>query len=208
MRNYFYGVIFVLALSTAYAVSQMQSSQPQTNTPPAATTTAPDASQSNPSSTYPSDQSNGVSNQSSAGQASQTSNGSQTATSGTTSNSVNDQDLQARVQQQLATNPALSSVNVTVKGRGVVVLDGSVATKNDKRKAKKLAESISGVRKVKNHLKVEKSAGGATGSGTTASAGAASGVSGQSSIGRPSCALYHVCRLTPSTTSPRSACCL
>jgi osmotically-inducible protein OsmY len=70
-----------------------------------------------------------------------------------TTGAVDDQALHTKVHEQLATNPALSNVNVTVNN-GVVTLEGSVATKDDRKEAEKAAMAVPGVKKVKDKLKV------------------------------------------------------
>lgn len=172
MNRYFYTSVLALALVTAYAVSQT-GSYPSSNPPsshPQSGTTMPDASQStSPSSNNPS--SKGQSNTDlSLPQSDQT----KTAT-------VDDQTLHTKVHEQLSTNPALSNVNVTVND-GVVTLEGSVATKLDRKEAKKIAESVPGVKKVKDKLKVETSSAtaGST-SGTMPSGSTSSSSNGTSS---------------------------
>jgi osmotically-inducible protein OsmY len=150
MNRYFYTSVLALALVTAYAVSQtgsnpsggQTSNQPQSSTPDASQSTTPPAS--NPSSKGQSstDQSMPQGDQ--------------------TTGAVDDQALQTKVHEQLASNPALSNVNVTVNN-GAVTLEGSVATKDDRKEAEKAAMSVPGVKKVKDKLKV----GAPSTSGTT-----------------------------------------
>jgi osmotically-inducible protein OsmY len=145
MNRYFYTSVLALALVTAYAVSQTgsypSSSQPS-NQPQSGQTNTPDASQS----TSPSTNNPSAKDQSKTGQS--------MPQSDQTMATVDDQTLHTKVHEQLSTNPALSNVNVTVNN-GVVTLDGSVATKQDRKEAKKIAESVPGVKKVKDKLKVE-----------------------------------------------------
>jgi osmotically-inducible protein OsmY len=151
MNRYFYTSVLALALVTAYAVSQTgnpSSSQPSNQ--PQSQTSTPDASQStSPSSNNPSSK-----DQSSTGQS--------MPQSDQTTGAVDDQTLHTKIHEQLSTNPALSNVNVTVNN-GVVTLDGSVASKQDKKDAEKIAQSVPGVKKVKDKLKV-----GAASSSSTA----------------------------------------
>ncbi len=148
MKNYFYTTVLALALITAYAVSQT-GSYPSSNSPSkqpqgGAATVPPDASQStSPSSNNPSSDSQ----KSTTGQSMPQSD--QTAT-------VDDQTLTTKIQQQLATNPALSNVNVTVNN-GVATLEGKVSSKQDRKEAKKLANAVPGVKSVKDKLTVEAS---------------------------------------------------
>jgi len=130
MRNYFYSTVFALALITAYAVSQTgsypSSNQPSNQT--GSTTSAPNASQSSGQS-QPMPQSDKA------------------------ASPVDDQTLQSKVKDELATNPALSGVNVTANN-GVITLEGSVASKEDRQQAKKMAQSVPGVKSVKDKLSV------------------------------------------------------
>jgi osmotically-inducible protein OsmY len=66
---------------------------------------------------------------------------------------VSDSDLQNAVKSKLAADPAFVNVQAAVD-KGKVTLDGSVNSKEDKKKAKKAVESIAGVRGVKEHLTV------------------------------------------------------
>ena len=66
---------------------------------------------------------------------------------------VDDSSLTQKVQDTLASNPSLKNVQATVNN-GVVNLDGTVASKADKKQVKKMVESIPGVRGVKDHLQV------------------------------------------------------
>jgi osmotically-inducible protein OsmY len=68
--------------------------------------------------------------------------------------------IQKLVQQQLQSDPALGSVNADVDNSDVVTLSGNVATKNDRDHAKQLAESVPGVKKVKDKIKIGVSASG------------------------------------------------
>lgn len=70
---------------------------------------------------------------------------------------VDDQTLERQIQQQFATHPELNQVKVSVKD-GVAELTGSVARKADRKQAKKLAESVPGIRKVKEQLMVNAAA--------------------------------------------------
>jgi osmotically-inducible protein OsmY len=62
------------------------------------------------------------------------------------------QSVQSQIQQQ----PELSNVTVT-EGSDKIELSGTVASKADKDKAKSIAESAAGGRKVKNNIKVSES---------------------------------------------------
>lgn len=140
MRNYFYSTVFALALITAYAVSQTGSYPPSnqpSNQPQSGTTSPPDASQS----TSPSSNQNGQS---------------QTMPQADKTPPVDDQTLQSQVRDQLASNPAFSGINVTAN-KGVVTLEGTVASKEDRQQAKKMAQSVAGVKSVKDKLTVASS---------------------------------------------------
>ena len=70
------------------------------------------------------------------------------------------QSIERLLRQQLQSDPALSSVSAEVDSNAVVTLTGNVATKNDRDHAKQLAESVPGVRKVKDKIKIGVSASG------------------------------------------------
>ncbi len=66
---------------------------------------------------------------------------------------VSDSDLQNAVKTKLAADPAFANVQAAVD-KGKVTLDGTVNSKDDKKKAKKTVQSVAGVRGVKEHLTV------------------------------------------------------
>jgi osmotically-inducible protein OsmY len=80
---------------------------------------------------------------------------------------VDDGTLQREVHEQLATRGELANVHTTVKN-GVVHLEGSVPRKENRKEARKLAESVPGVRGVKEKLTVSPNAGTAATSTTGA----------------------------------------
>ena len=66
---------------------------------------------------------------------------------------VSDSDLQDAVKTKLASDPALANVQAAVE-KGKVTLEGTVNSKDDQKKAKKMVQSIAGVRGVKEHLTI------------------------------------------------------
>jgi len=93
---------------------------------------------------------------------------------------VDDETLHRQVHEQLASNPDLQNVQISVN-KGIVTLEGTVPNKSDKKEARKLAKSVPGVRGVKEHLTVNPSAasaaapsgmGGVSGQASTSGAGA------------------------------------
>jgi osmotically-inducible protein OsmY len=66
---------------------------------------------------------------------------------------VSDSDLQSAVKSKLASDPAFANIQAAVD-KGNVSLDGTVNSKDDKKKAKDAVKSISGVRGVKEHLTI------------------------------------------------------
>ncbi|MFB3917996.1 MAG: BON domain-containing protein [Terriglobales bacterium] len=70
---------------------------------------------------------------------------------------VDDQTLERQIQEQLATRPEMTRVKVHVKD-GVAQLTGVVARKEDRKEARRLAESVPGVRDVKTKLSVNATA--------------------------------------------------
>ena len=67
--------------------------------------------------------------------------------------SVSNEQLEKQVHDQLATRPEFSNVTAEVKG-STVVLNGTVASKEERAEAVNMVKGIQGVHKVKDHLKV------------------------------------------------------
>jgi osmotically-inducible protein OsmY len=86
------------------------------------------------------------------------------------------ENLEHQVQRQLSSDPALSNVRAEVRGKEIVVLTGTVPTKKDRKHAEQLAESVPGVRKVKDRTKI----GGPAVSAGTTPVGSAPGTSASS----------------------------
>lgn len=130
-----------LALATSYALAQAggQAGQYPSSQPP--TTQQAPSTQPAPPSTSP-DQ----------GQATAPDQSAQSAAS-----TPDNDTLEQEVQQKLATEPALKSVQVEAK-KGVVTLSGTVASKADRKHAEELAKSVPGVKKVHAKLKVNPNA--------------------------------------------------
>ena len=84
---------------------------------------------------------------------------------------VDDSTLTTQIQQQIASDPALKNVQVTVSN-GVVNLDGTVASKADKKHAKQVVAAIPGVRKVHDRLTVNANATATPGNNEPANASA------------------------------------
>lgn len=76
---------------------------------------------------------------------------SQTASQNTAK--VSDSDLQSAVKSKLGADPAFANIQAAVE-QGKVTLDGTVNSKDDRKKAKNAVKSIAGVRGVKEHLTV------------------------------------------------------
>jgi osmotically-inducible protein OsmY len=85
------------------------------------------------------------------------------------------QQLQQQVREQLASDPAFRNVQVNFEDDGKVVLEGTVASKDDRKRAKNLVSGIPGVTKVKEKLKVDESMATAAASPGRAAAGATAG---------------------------------
>ena len=141
---------FVLALATAIAIAQATSGSSGTQS----------SGQWGPSA-HPSDQGT-------AAPASQDVN----AGKHDKKSAVDDDTLNQQVRQQLAGDTAMKNVQATVSN-GVVDLEGTVATKADKKRAKQMVAGIPGVHKVHDRLKVNANATATPGSNepTTASTG-------------------------------------
>ena len=80
---------------------------------------------------------------------------------GTPTTGPNPTDAQGNIQKALQQEPTLANANIsaTVSGNKVM-LSGTVADKEQKKKAKEIAEANAGGMKVVDHIKVEHSKGG------------------------------------------------
>lgn len=161
-----HSLLLTLALAGATTFSMAQMSPGGMSGQQQPSSGVPDASQSGPMSESPS-----------AG-ANQTSTAKERASA---KPMVDDQTLQKQVHDQLAADPALSNVQVNVE-KGVVHLDGTVANKADRKKAKDIAKSVPGVTRIKDKITV--SANGSA--GTSASATSPSGTATSTSSVSPS----------------------
>lgn len=150
MRKHLYQVALVLALSATFAFAQ----------------TTPNASH-NPSSATPQ-----------ADQSSQAPSTGDMDRDKTKAGAVDEDTIQRQVKEQLATNPSFSGVNVDVK-KDVVTLSGDVPAKDDRTQAKNLAQAVPGVKKVRDHMKVNASAANSVGAtGATSNQAAAPSTAG------------------------------
>lgn len=67
-----------------------------------------------------------------------------------------DNSIVAKLKTELITDPATRQANIDVTSRrGVVVLEGKVQSKEQRRQAEELAKDIAGVKQVENNLKVQ-----------------------------------------------------
>lgn len=129
MRKSLHLLVFVLALALAYASAQSSGSSPSSSEQ--STTSQPSQDQNQKPDTQPSQ-----------------SGSSATATSAGT-------DVQGQIQDALKKDPTLSNSNITVSVTDdAVELNGTVASNDEKRAAKKIAKSYAGSRKVKDNLTV------------------------------------------------------
>src|SRR5437588_2456900 len=102
------------------------------------------------SSTIPSSQSTAAS--------SQTSTGNDSAAVSSKSSS-SDGDLTQQLQSKFSQDPAFANVQVSVTNH-TAMLTGTVVSKADKKRAKEMAKSVAGIKKVDEHLTVSATAGG------------------------------------------------
>jgi hyperosmotically inducible protein len=79
---------------------------------------------------------------------------------------VDDQTLQSKIHDQLATNPSLVGITVAVRN-GVATLAGKVASKQDRKDAINIAAAVPGVKSVKDKLSVETSSNTVSGAGSS-----------------------------------------
>lgn len=154
-------LVFVLAISTAFALAQsnMGSSAPGQN----------NAAQNNAAQ-------NGsmpAANQPQAAPSASTDSSAASAAP-----QVDDQTIQRQVHEQLATNPDMQNIRVSVD-KGDVSLAGTVPSKGEKKEAKKLAQSVPGVKKVKDSLTVASNAkAGSSSVGAPSSTNSTTGANG------------------------------
>jgi hypothetical protein len=136
MKDSLWKLAFVVVLATglAYAQGSYGSSQSQPQSTP------PTSDQTSPSQQQPSSSTSGASGQ----------------TSSSTSSGMAAGDEQSRIQQALQQDSSLAGVSANVKG-DKIELSGTVASKADKDKAKSIAESNAGGKKVVDHIKVSSS---------------------------------------------------
>ena len=102
----------------------------------------------------------------------------------------NDGDLTQQLQSRFGQDPAFANVQVSVSN-GTATITGSVPAKADKKRAKEMAKSISGVKHVKEELTVNPSGGGSTNSSkdnNPTNAGVSSGSNGSSTASAGSAA--------------------
>ncbi|HYG27943.1 MAG TPA: BON domain-containing protein [Caulobacteraceae bacterium] len=89
-----------------------------------------------------------------------------------------DARIQEDISDRLTDDPWLDASNIEVEVKECeVILKGEVTSREDKRRAEDLAEAISGVRNVQNHLRVQDQSTG-MGQSSAAGTGSAMGVSG------------------------------
>lgn len=134
MRNSLWKLAFVVVLVTglAYAQGTYGSSQSQSQSTPSTSDQT-----SSPSQQQPPSSSSGASGQSSS----------------PTSSGMGASDDTSKIQQALQQDSSLAGVTANASG-DKIELSGTVASKADKDKAKSLAESNAGGKKVVDHIKV------------------------------------------------------
>ncbi len=104
---------------------------------------------------------------SSTGSQSGSSAGSQSGSTDNSQTSANSGDVQDKIQKAIQQDSSLSGANVNVSVMGnKVELNGTVASKDQKKMAKQIAESNAGGMKVVDHLKVSKNENGNSPSST------------------------------------------
>ncbi len=178
--------VFVLALGTAFGAAQMQPGQ-----------TGPPMSQQpgmpQPPGTQPGMGQPGM-GQPGIGQPGEDNTQTQTQGQVQQQPKVDDSTLQRQVHEQLASKGELANVQVSVSN-GVVHLEGSVPNKADRKEAKKLAQSVPGVRGVKEKLEVNPNAGSSANTTTGAES------TGQMNTGGTAGAASSGATTTPSSTT-------
>jgi osmotically-inducible protein OsmY len=86
-----------------------------------------------------------------------------------------DQQLLSQIQQQLSSDPAFKNVQASMTSKDVVILTGTVANKTDRKRAKDTVASIPGVKKVRDRISINPSAGSSA-SNAPATAGGTAGM--------------------------------
>src|SRR5579872_2593717 len=153
MKKPLYTLVFVLALSLAYASAQTSPSSPSTDQTTPQSQTAP---QTSPSSSAPTTDQTAPASQSS----SPSSQGSMPRSSASAGG-----DVQTQIQNALKSDPTLASDNITVSVTDAEVeLNGSVMSAKEKQTAKRIAKSYAGSRKIKDSLTVSHNQGAGSGS--------------------------------------------
>ncbi len=181
MKKTLHLLVFVLALATAVALAQTSyggtSTSPQSQNP----TANPNPNPSIPAegtATTPASQDTGKKHDKNS------------------KAMVDDSTLNTQIKEQLSADPAMKNVQATVSN-GVVNLDGTVASKADKKRAKQMVAAIPGVRKVHDKLTVNANATVTPGSNEPANASAGTkGATSSASTGASS--------TTPSSTTPQT----
>jgi osmotically-inducible protein OsmY len=100
--------------------------------------------------------------------------------------SVDDATLQQQVTQRLQSDASLKDIRVDVKD-GVVVLEGTVPSKEERHRAKEMAKEVDGVRKVKEKVKVEANAASSAAAGTMGSTATSGMTSTTGTTGSQAC---------------------
>jgi BON domain len=95
-----------------------------------------------------------------------------------------DERILEDINERLTQHPNIDAFEIEIEVKnGEVVLRGSVGNRHEKRMAEDVAENVSGVRDVRNELRVQSHEHAGAGSSTAGSHSAATGSSGSSSSG-------------------------
>ena len=172
MKKFLQISAFVLACSTSFMLAQMNNAPGQAGAPGQPTYQSQPGQPGQPG--QPAPMPDGSSQPTS-------SNATSASTDQANQPQVDDQTLSRQVHDQLATNPDLSGVQISVD-KGKVALTGSVPNKTDKKEAKKLAKSVPGVKAVREDLAIASNAnaGNSSAVSNSSNTGSTTGVSGES----------------------------
>ncbi len=170
MKRSMYAVILLLALTGVYALAQATSNSANTDQSSQSTINA----QSNTHAQNPSESA------SESAQPSTDKNNHGRHTRKPEKATERDQQLLTQVQQQLSSDPAFKNVQASMTSKDVVVLNGTVSSKADRKRAKDTVASIPGVKKVRDHISINASAGTSASNGPMNAGGTAGTASGSS----------------------------
>lgn len=177
MTRRLYSLILALALTTAYVVAQSYP-QGQGQTPPPAG--IPDASQGSQRPGDPNTTATPSTDAAAADRARQDQIDAENKRM-----KEQKEALKTQVRTKFSSDPAFAQVKADVKDNGEVKLKGKVASEADRSRAEQMAQSVPGVSKVKNKIKVDASLASTTTAPASAGATTTPSASGENQASTP-----------------------